>query len=77
MKPVRPRRCPGCGRDIHPRLYACRRCWRRLPPDLALAITRAWGRRVHGAPGAAEEHEHAKTAADTWLRDNTTEGTTT
>jgi hypothetical protein len=69
VSPPPGRRCPapGCTRTVPSGYYACRVDWRRIPPELKTAVLRAWGRRLAGAPGATQEHEDAKAAADTWL----------
>lgn len=58
--------CAGCGNPVRVAMYACPGCWRRLPAEHRTAILRAWGRRQHGQPGAAGEHELAKASAAAW-----------
>jgi hypothetical protein len=62
---------PGCGTAIGMYTYACGHHWRGLPAGLRLDITRAFGRRKAGAPGAIAEHQAAMAAADTWLTEHT------
>lgn len=37
--------CPGCKQLIRQHMPSCRFCWRRLPFDLRLEISRAWRER--------------------------------
>lgn len=49
--------CPGgCGRTVHNAWFACRQCWRRLPPSLQTPILTAhW---------AGDEEGHSRALAN-------------
>jgi hypothetical protein len=78
------RDCPGCGRRIQVGQYACRDCWRTLPPAVRRRVNAAW-RRIATALGdddagarAIAEYRQATAEAGSllgsgWLESNTEE----
>jgi hypothetical protein len=62
--------CPGCGTATRPTLYACGRCWPRLPKALRDKILLGYRRRRANIPGAFGEHLDAMLAGAEWFRDN-------
>ena len=50
--------CPGCGRQILLGQFACRDCWRTLPPLVRRAVNGAW-RRIIKAEGDPDAHQQA------------------